>query len=359
MTGRHGKLVGAFALVLALVLPGAAKAAAPAEFFGVMVDGPALRRNLDIDAETRLMAASGAGSIRVALYWRDVQPSADAPPDFQLYDRVVRAAARARLRMFPTIVRAPEWATGGDGREGAVPEDPMTYARFAADVVRRYGRGGSFWAENPGIPQLPVFSYQVWNEPDIGRYWQGEPWPSTYVQLLRAAGPEIKAADPLAQVVAAGLTNRSWEDLGKLYGAGARGLFDAAAIHPFSRRPENVVRIVKLARRVMRQNGDGRKPLVLSEISWSSGQGHSSHNYGWETTEKGQARRVRQILPLLAAERRRLGIQALYWYTWLSPEPGERESFSYSGLRRMRGDEPVSKPALRAFKAIVSRLRGR
>ena len=349
-------LVAALALLLTLVAAGPAAAATPRGFFGVMLDGPALEPGIELDAETRTMAASGVGSVRAAFYWRTMQPRQGEPIDFAETDRLVASAARARLRVFPTIFRAPAWATGGDQREGAVPRDPATYANFVAEVVRRYGRGGSFWA-TAGVPVVPIFSWQVWNEPDIGRYWQGTPWAPTYVPLLRAAGPAIKGADPQAQVVAAGLTNESWNDLRKLYDAGAKGLFDAAAIHPFSRRPTNVVKIVRLARRVMRQHGEAGKPLILSEISWSSGKGRSTLNYGWETTERGQAARIRQILPMLAAERRRSRIQAVYWYTWLSPAPGEKESFSYAGLRRMQSGKPVNKPALRAFRSAVRLLR--
>ncbi|HEX8119867.1 MAG TPA: hypothetical protein VF549_01245 [Solirubrobacteraceae bacterium] len=357
MRAGHLLLLTALAACL-LVLPAApAGAATPREFFGVMLDGPGLSPLLDIGKETRLMASTGAGSVRVAFYWRDMQPDAAAPIDFSVTDRVVAAAARSGLRVFPVVVRAPPWATGGDEREGAVPIDPSTYASFVGEAVRRYGRGGTFWS-TAGVPVRPVRAWQVWNEPDQGRYWQGNPWPSTYVKLLRAARPAIKAADPQAQVVLAGLTNKSWEDLKALYHDGARKLFDVAAIHPFSRRPSNVLKIVRLARAAMKSEGDGRKPIVLSEISWSSGKGKSTLNYGWETSERGQADRIRQILPLLTEWRRRLRIQSLYWYTWLSPAEGQRESFSYSGLRRMSAKgKPISKPALKAFKEVVKKLR--
>jgi hypothetical protein len=159
--------------------------------------------------------------------------------------------------------------------------------------------------------------------------------------------------------VAAGLTNKSWEDLGRLYAAGGRGLFDAAAIHPFSARVSNVIKIVRLSREEMRRRGDARVPLLLTEVSWSSGKGRSSFNYGWETSEAGQAAKVRQALTALAAARTKLRIGAVYWYTWLSPDVGDDESFSYSGLRRLRGGRAVSKPAYGAFKQTVKRLRAR
>jgi hypothetical protein len=352
------------ALVLwALVPSTAAGAPVPERFFGVMADGPALDGTVSFAAEAALMRRAGVGSVRVAFYWRDLQPEEGRPPDWGPTDRLVRIVARQRIEVLPVLVRAPVWATGGDDREGAVapPEElpafADAFAAFAAEAVRRYGPRGSFWAENPDLPRVPIRRWQVWNEPDIDRYWLGEPWAATYVVLLRAAHRAIKAADPGATVIAAGLTNRSWEDLAELYAAGARGAFDAAAIHPFSARVPNVLRIVRLARAEMRRRGDARKPLMLTEVSWSSGLGRSTFNYGWETTERGQAARIRDAFPRLAAERRRLRIGGVWWYTWLSPAIGHTDSFQYSGLRRLRGGRAVSKPALRAYRDTVRRLR--
>jgi len=281
--------------------------------------------------------------------------------NFAETDRIVGAAAGARVRVLPVLVRAPAWAAGGDEREGAVPAADQ-YGAWVGEVVRRYGPSGSFWAENPAIPKVPVRQWQVWNEPDITRYLTppaGRSWPGAYVPLLRAGAAAIRRADRDATVVAAGLTNKSWEDLGRLYRAGGRKHFDAAAIHPFSARVSNVVKIVRLARRTMRRRGDGRKPLFLTEVSWSSGKGRSTFNYGWETTERGQAARLRQAFTALARERRRLRIGGVWWYTWLSPALGDDESFSYGGLRRLENGRPVDKPALAAFRSTVRRLRSR
>ena len=344
------------ALIAALAVAAApASAATPREFFGVMADGPLLGAGVDLGRETRLIRGTGAGTIRVAFYWRDLQPQPDGPIAFAEPDRIVGTAARAGLRVLPVLVRAPVWATGGDEREGAVPLDPGAYARFAGQMVRRYGTNGSFWAEQPAA-RRPITTWQVWNEPDISRYWVGDPWPETYVALLRAAHAEIKAADPGAQVMLGGLTNRSWEDLAAVYRAGGRGLFDQAAIHPFSRRVSNVLKIVRLARSVMRRFDDGRTPLALTEVSWTSGKGRSTFNYGWETTESGQALKVRQALSALARVRRQLRLSAVYWYTWLSPPLGERASFSYAGLRRMTPSGPRAKPAQAAFRQTIRRI---
>jgi hypothetical protein len=104
----------------------------------------------------------------------------------------VQATALAGLDLLPVLVRAPAWAAGGDDREGAVPTDPQTYAAFVTAMVRRYGRGGAYWAENPAVPSRPVRQWQVWNEPDQTRYWVGQPWAPTYVRLLKPAYAAIR-----------------------------------------------------------------------------------------------------------------------------------------------------------------------
>lgn len=328
-----------------LALAGTARAATPSSFFGVMADGPLLGSSANLDQEARLMRSSRVGTVRVAFYWSEMQPQAGQPIDWTESDRRMQAFAAAKLDVLPILVRAPAWAANGDTREGAIP-DAAAYGTFVGEFAKRYG--------------ARLRHYQVWNEPDINRYFAADDaWPQRYVPLLRAARAAIRAADPSARVIAAGLTNKSWQDLDKLYRAGARGLFDAAAIHPFSRRVSNVVKIVRLTREVMRKRGDARVPLVLTEVSWSSGKGQSSFNYGWETSEKGQATKVREALTALARERKRLRISAVYWYTWLSPATGDDESFSYSGLRKLRGGKPVNKPAMSAFRSTVKRLRSR
>jgi hypothetical protein len=340
-----------------LALAGPAQARTPASFFGVMADGPLLAPGADLAAEARLMRSSGARTVRVAFYWAEMQPQQGQPVDFTASDRLVGAFSDAGLSVLPILVRSPAWAANGDTREGAIP-DPAAYGAFVGEFVKRYGASGTFWAGRARATKLRQF--QIWNEPDINRYLQAGPnWPSVYVSLLRSGHDAVKAADPGATVVAAGLTNNSWEDLAKLYAAGGRGLFDAAAIHPFSKRVPNVVRIVRLARNEMRKRGDARVPLLLTEVSWTSGKGESTFNYGWETTERGQATRVREALTALARERTRLRIGAIYWYTWLSPATGDDESFSYAGLRKLRGGRPVNKPALSSFRRTVQRLRSR
>ena len=350
------RLLAALAALAALTLSSSAAAAVPRSFFGVMSDGPIFTPAVDTGAELALMHASGVGTTRLAVDWRTIEPARGAT-DFAGLDAFVAAAAQQGIEVLPVVLGAPAWAARDAAVPSSPPRDPAEYGRFLTTLIQRYGPAGAFWQEHPQLPRRPVRRWQIWNEPDLGKYWAQKDWAPGYVRLLRAARKAVKTADASAQIVLAGLTNRSWLDLRRVYRAGGGRLFDLAAVHPFSRRVANVLKIVSLVREEMRRHGDAQKPLVLSEISWSSGLGHSTFNYGWEMTERGQAARLGQAVLRLAARRRADHIVALYWYTWLSPAIGGRDSFEYAGLRRLDGaGHPVSKPALVAFRAVARRL---
>jgi hypothetical protein len=348
------------ALVVLLLTPAAAAArTVPRGWLGVVADGP-LTHRADVDGEWDLMAGSGAESVRTAFYWPSIQRGGPDATDFTTTDRVVLAAAARRIGVLPIVTGTPRWAGRRRGDETSPPRDPGDYGRFLALLVARYGPGGALWAEHPEVPAAPIREWQVWNEPNLTRYWTppgGRPFARSYVRLLKAARAGLRAADPGARIVLAGLPNESWTALRAVYRAGGRRYFDAVALHPYTGKPRNVVRLVELARREMRRAGDPRKPVWVTELSWPAALGKTKTTRGFETTDAGQARRLREGLRRLAAARRRLRIERVYWYTWLSSEHSPN-SFDYSGLRRMRGDRVVSVPALTAFRRAARALQG-
>lgn len=346
-------------LLTAALPAAAAERRVPRGWLGVIADGPLTHRG-DVDGEWDLMAGAGAESVRTAFYWPSIQRDGPDAADFSAIDRTVLAAARRRIGVLPIVTGTPGWAARRPGDETSPPRDPGSYGRFLATLVGRYGPGGSLWAEHPEVPAMPVREWQVWNEPNLTRYWTPparQPFARSYVRLLRAAHEALHAADPGARVVLAGLPNDSWIALRSIYRAGGRRWFDAVALHPYTGKPRNVVRLVEYARREMRRFGDRRKPVWVTELSWPAALGKTRNTRGFETTDAGQARRLAEGVRRLAAARRRLRIERVYWYTWLSSEDSPN-SFDYSGLRRMRSGGPVSVPALDAFRRAARRLQG-
>jgi hypothetical protein len=349
-------------LLLALCLLPAGSAAAaerrvPQGWLGVVADGPMIPVTPAREAEWDRMAANGVESVRAAFYWPSAQPAEGAPPDLTVYDALVLAAAKRRIPVLPIVTGTPGWAGRTRGDETAPPRDPATYKALLSTLIGRYGPQGSLWAEHPEVAPLPIRAWQVWNEPNLTRYWSKQPFARSYVKLRKAAHAAVKAADPGAKVILAGLPNESWIALREVYKAGGRRYFDAVALHPYTGKPRNVVKLVELARKEMRHFKDGRKPVWITELSWPAAKGKTKNTTGFETTDKGQAKRLKEGVKRLAAARKRLRIQKVFWYTWLSRE-GSPNSFDYSGLRRIRGDAEISSPALRAFRAAARRLQG-
>ncbi len=354
-------LLVAGALLFAPAVAPAADAAVPKGFFGVMVNGPLDDAGVDLDAQAVRMKASGVQSWRVEMSWDLIEP---APGQFAwaATDRKVLAAARQGIDVLGLALRAPGWANGGGGNPFTPPTRPADFAAYLRALVARYGPSGSLWAEHPEVSRHPVRAWEIWNEPNLKDYFTAQPFAKPYAALLRAAYPAVHGADPGATVLMASMANYSWRDLAKLLSAGGPRLrFDAAGAHPFSGRPSNAVKIVRLNRDVLDRRGYAKVPLWLTELTWSSAKGKKRPlTQNWETTEGGQAQRLRDVYRLLLAQRRSLKLARVFWYAWATLDNGSPNSFDYSGLLQYRPDGTFrAKPALGAFRAVTRAAEGR
>jgi hypothetical protein len=297
--------------------------------------------------------------VRTAFYWNLLQPTGPETFDFSVKDQLVLAAARRGLSVLPVVHGIPAWAAQNPGDAGSPPRDPADFGRLMTALVTRYGPKGSLWAEHPEVVKQPIRAWQIWNEPNLTRYWNAPTWAPGYVALLKAAHAALEAADPGSTTVLAGLPNESWKALNLLYDAGARRHFDVVALHPYTGRVANTVRVVKIIRGTLRKHKDSRLPIWVTELSWPASLGKAKKEGGdFATTDSGQAKRLKAALTRLAEQRKRYGIQRVYWYTWLSAEGLTASGFDYSGLRRLRAGTVVDTPALGVFRRAARVLQG-
>ena len=167
-------------------------------------------------------------------------------------DGVVLQAARRGLPVLPIVTGTPGWAAS---RRRATrprpPRDPALYADFLRTLVARYGPQGSLWAEHPEVAARPIRDWQIWNEPNLTRYWtppRGQGFARGYVKLLRAARPALRAGRPAARAPSSpGCRTSRWIALRRIYKAGGRALLrrgGAAPVHgqAAQRRPPRRVR---------------------------------------------------------------------------------------------------------------------
>jgi hypothetical protein len=358
-----------------------ASARVPASFVGVNIDGPLFYPAMDVNGQMNLMVSSGVESMRMLFDWAGMQPyknfaavppslrgvyqnGGGVPTNFTRTDAVVRLAAIHRLTLLAQIEYAPAWDALHPGSTASPPRTPGPYAQFLRALVGRYGPRGSFWATNPGIPRVPIRMWQIWNEPNFKVYWSQQPWQRTYLKLIRAAHNAVKAADPGAKIVLAGLANYSWQYLTRLYKAFGRErrLFDVVAIHPFTHNPRRIITILRNVRAVMNRAGDRNKPIVADEFSWPSAKGQATTTFETATTEAGQAQKIGQAVRLLSQYRRSLKLVGFYYYTWIgneTPPAAHDDQFNYAGLLRfLDGRGIFAKPALGAFSRAALAIEG-
>lgn len=313
-------------------------------FYGVISAEP-----LPGGAQLARLGDGGVGTLRINFAWGSVQSGPNAPYDWRHYDPVVRGAAENGIRVLATVYSTPSWAAS-TAEIPPLGSDLSGFEEFARAAVKRYGSDGTFWEDHPDVPKLPITDWQLWNEPNSPLFWKPTPNAAQYLTLLRAFNLAVKGADPAARILLGGLfptptggitMDRFLEDL---YDGGARRLFDAVAVHPYSLTPRKALDRVKQARDVMRRFGDADKPIWITEVGWAS-RGTPS---GLVVGLSGQADYLRQTFELAAAERDRLGIARVVWYS-LNDTPGPLW-VGHCGLFRLDGSP---KPAWEAFAQVA------
>ncbi|MGI8586901.1 MAG: cellulase family glycosylhydrolase [Chloroflexia bacterium] len=257
------------------------------------------------DHKSVLDAAQGAGFtwIKQQVQWKDIEgaPGSDAWAEL---DSIVTDTSARGLHIMLSIVKAPDWATGG---AGGFPTDPAYLGNFMRALAGHYkGR---------------VAAYEIWNEQNLFSE-SLDLDPSHYAVLLKAGYLGVKAADPGAIVVSGALTptgiydkNRAMEDtwyLDQLYrwnNGEIRQYYDVLGSHPYgyNNPPETMwpdmpsgasgfvnhgqfyYRRVEQQREVMLKYGDDAKQVWLTEYGWCSDARPGGYDECAQTTQAQQA----------------------------------------------------------------------
>jgi hypothetical protein len=349
------------ALVLALCLPPAGASESGLQF-GVMIEGAPVD-----GGELQRLQQGGGTVIRANHKWRVVQPHRHARYDWGRYDGLVERAARADVSVLPVLIGSPDFAADEGAEPPTTRADKRLFERFVRAAVERYGRQGAFWRTVRGrlTPYRPITAWEVWNEPNLSRFWTGcRPRAREYAALLRHAHRAIAGADPRATVILGGMPESGRatrhgipmsEYLDRLYSLRKiRPLFDVAAIHPYGATVGSVDAQLARVRRVMDASGEGGKQLWVTELGWGS----SGPRHFLATDRDGQARLLAGAFSLLKERQARYRLGTAIWFRWEDPAPplrpqGEGSWEDHAGLFG-RSEQP--KPAWEAFATATGGL---
>jgi hypothetical protein len=302
--------------------------------------------------------AAGVELLRQTVRWAEIEKSPGVY-DFSFFDEFMAALAKQHMQLLPVLFDPPPFRSSAP-RRGArrgtyPPRRPSDLGAFAARLVRRYGPHGRFWRERRDLPRVPIRAWQIWNEPNLPVYWPSGPNAAAYGQLLRATAQAIKAADPRAEVVSAGIAQSRLgvpfdRYVRALYKAGV-GRADTFAIHPYAVDAEDAVAAVAATRKLLGDLG-AHPPIWITEVGWASGGPASPFTVG----DKGQAHRIDELFAGLARRRRSLGVRGIVYFGWKDARPflGGHDFFGlHTGLLRLDGRP---KPALAAFTRAARKL---
>jgi hypothetical protein len=314
-----------------------------------------------------LVKGLGFGWMKEQFSWSAISGSRGGYDWFRT-DWIVKLAEQRGLKLLVRLDKAPFWALANVGDAATYidtpPRDPALMGEFCGALASRYaGR---------------IAAYEVWNEPNLAREWGGQaPDPAAYVALLKACYTAIKAADPKAIVISAGLAPTTWDDPAVsmpdedfyhgLYAAGGAAYFDMLGVHapgfgnPPERSPADTqadsfwqssvwcFRHVEDIRALMVAAGDGDKQIAVTEMGWTTDPIHSDYSW-YAVSEATQADYLVRAFQYANA----------YWQPWIGlmsmvyiadPQSTQADEQYWWAITRPTapGDPPVLLPAYAAL----------
>jgi hypothetical protein len=293
-----------------------------------------------LDRHLDAIAAGGIEFIRANVDWPRLEPE---PPGaeghrylFAGLDRWMAALSEHNLSWSVAVMGVPTPAWAADPGAASVcgsraaPRRAADVAALAGALARRYGRGGSFWRQNPGLRPVPVTDYELWNEPNLGSFWCPVPDPRRFAEVAGESADAILAADRRAKLILGGLAAFHTTDfvapgdarhavtgfLERMLAVRpdlARKL-DVIGVHAYGATPAGALERLAEQRAAVDAAGLARKPLTYNEVGWyTEGLGGTP-----PTEEETRAAYLAEVTSAVA--RSNCAIESFAPHTWVTAE---------------------------------------
>lgn len=291
------------ALAIALLIP--AGAAASPTFKGVQMNPSSLGGDSAFDNRQLDLAKDlGSNVVKVDTLWHYLEPDQKGVYDENYLSRIdgfVNGANDRGMKAVLLFRLTPCWATSApaDKKEGC--KTPDYYGPYPPTNAQDYADALSFLVTRYGDKLAAV---EIWNEPDHeGEYYfAGDNKAAEYTKLLKAAYPAVKKANPNVIVLGGSLVGSAGKFLEGMYKAGAKGYYDALAIHFY-----NLVLASVRSIDVITKKYKDRSPYWVSEFGWSTCKGskQAGHNC---VDPKTQGRNVQDVMAALRSDKKVKGV---------------------------------------------------
>ncbi len=187
--------------------------------------------NEDLGTILSQLKSLKVGWVKVQVSWKLYEPEPGQYDQNLLreLDLLVSSASAEEIDLLLSVAKAPEWSRPTTELDGP-PADYALYGDFMRHIARRY--------------QGNVAAYELWNEANLRREWNGVMLSATdFVSLIRAGANGVREADPMAIVISGAPAPTGIHDYvdaiddrvfyGKMMAAGLADLVDAVGAHAY------------------------------------------------------------------------------------------------------------------------------
>lgn len=282
---------------------------------------------------------AGFKFVRVDLTWSRIETQKGVY-NWTAYDQLLAGlTARGIKPIFELVFNNPDLYGGSYPGAISTSAQITAYTKYAAAAAAHYkGKGVIF---------------EIWNEPNLSKFWLPSASTSQYTAMTLSAIPAIKAADPDATIIAPaaaeqpGTGQLPFTFLEDCFKQGILKDIDAVSIHPYRQPgPENAIaNIQQLKTLIAKYSPNKAIPIISSEWGYST---------LWAATANDQTQA--NYLERMFLTDMSLGMPISIWYDF-KDDSTSTSSFEYRFGTVTNGYVP--KAAYTAMQQLSQALKGK
>lgn len=278
--------------------------------------------------ELDMIQKAGFKRIRMDFFWNKCETKKGIY-DFSEYDKLY---ANLKSRGLKPIFEL-DFGNSLYGEPWSVkkPNTRKAFANFAANAVEHFKNEDIIW--------------EIWNEPNISKFWYPTPNATEYTLLVKETSTAIRKKNPNAVIVGPALSEIKYNYLEDCMKNGLLNYIDAITVHPYRpTSPETLEQdIIRLKALIEKYNKEKKNIQILSG-EW----GYPSKTFG--LNESIQSKYLTRMFLYNAY----LGIPVSIWYDWQDDGVNPDDPEHNFGLTYFNGSP---KPAYNSMTRITAYLK--